>query len=58
MAANLSPTSRRRRFLFLLLSALLALGLALLGAYLVVVSQNPARAVKGPATVYGPAPTS
>lgn len=52
------PGPIRRRFVFLLLSALLALGLALLGAYLVVVSQNSASAVKGPATEYGPAPGS
>jgi hypothetical protein len=44
--------------MLLLLSALLALLLALLGAYLVVVSQNSAASVKGPATVYGPGPSS
>ena len=45
------------RLLFLLISSLLALVLSVLGAYLVVVSQNSASAVNGPATVYGPAPT-
>jgi hypothetical protein len=45
------------RLLFLLISSLLALVLSVLGAYLVVVSQNSANAVNGPATVYGPAPT-
>jgi hypothetical protein len=57
MATN-RPETQRRRLLFLLLSALLALALALLGAYLVVVSENSASAVKGPATVYGPGPSS
>jgi hypothetical protein len=50
-------TPPARRLLFLLISTLLALVLSLLGAYLVVVSQNSASAVKGLATVYGPAPT-
>jgi hypothetical protein len=57
MATNRLDTQRRRLF-FLLLSAVLALCLALLGAYLVVVSENSASAVKGPATVYGPGPSS
>ncbi len=41
------------RPLFLLLAVVLALGIAILGAYLVVVSQNPAASVKGPTFVYG-----
>jgi len=39
--------------MLILLAALLALGISFLGAYLVVVSQNPASAVSGPAFVYG-----
>lgn len=50
------PPARRRRFLFLLLAALIALLMAGLGSYLVVVSENSASAVNGPATLYGPSP--
>jgi hypothetical protein len=43
-----------RRLLLLIVAALLALGIAFLGSYLVVVSQNPANDVSGPPTDYGP----
>jgi len=43
---------RRRPFLLILIAAVLALLISFLGAYLVVVSQNPS-AVAGPAFVYG-----
>jgi len=44
----------RKRLLMLIVAALLALGIAFLGAYLVVVSQNPANSVSGQPTDYGP----
>jgi hypothetical protein len=37
----------------LVIAAVAALFIAFLGAYLIVVSQNPASAVQGPAFVYG-----
>ena len=43
------------RIWLVVIAALLALGVAIVGAYLVVVSQNPASAVSGPAAVYGSA---
>jgi hypothetical protein len=49
-----NPDDRRRRpFLLIILAAILALGISFLGAYLVVLSQNPASAVSGPSFVYG-----
>jgi hypothetical protein len=53
MATSPPDESRRRRLLFLLFSVLISLFIALLGAYLVVVSQNSASSVSGPATSYG-----
>ena len=41
------------RFWLLVIAAVLAIGVAFAGAYLVVVSQNPAKAVNGPSVVYG-----
>jgi hypothetical protein len=41
------------RIWLLVLAAVLAAGVAVAAAYLVVVSQNPASAVPGPSTVYG-----
>lgn len=38
----------------LLLAVILALGLAVGASYAIVVSENPASAVEGPATDYGP----
>ena len=55
MGVNL-PVTQRKKFLFLLVSVAFALILSVVGAYLVVVSQNSASAVNGPATVYGPSP--
>ena len=43
-----------RRLLLLIIAALLALGIAFTGSYLVVVSQNPASSVSGSPTDYGP----
>jgi hypothetical protein len=43
-----------RRLWLLIVAALLALGIAFLGAYLVVVSQNPGNSVSGQPTDYGP----
>jgi hypothetical protein len=43
-----------RRLLLLIVAALLALGIAFTGSYLVVVSQNPASNVSGAPTDYGP----
>jgi hypothetical protein len=53
MATSPPEEPRRRRLLFLLLSVLISLLIALFGAYLVVVSQNPASSVTGPAATYG-----
>jgi uncharacterized protein (UPF0333 family) len=39
--------------LFLVLAAILALGISIAGSYLVVVSQNPSSNVSGPSFVYG-----
>jgi uncharacterized protein (UPF0333 family) len=39
--------------LFLVLAAILALGISIAGSYLVVVSQNPSSSVNGPSFVYG-----
>jgi hypothetical protein len=47
------PDRRRRGLIFLLLAVILALGLSVLGSYLVVVSQNPSPVVTGPTFVYG-----
>ena len=52
MATQGTPPAGGRRILFLLLAVVLALGIAILGSYLVVVSQNPKTAVNG-AFVYG-----
>lgn len=41
------------RIWLIVLAAVLAIGVAVGAAYLVVVSQNPASAVSGPSTVYG-----
>jgi len=41
------------RVRLLVLAALLALMLAVVGAYLVVISQNPASSVTGPSVLYG-----
>jgi hypothetical protein len=43
-----------RRLWLLIVAALLALGIAFMGSYLVVVSQNPANNVSGQPTDYGP----
>jgi hypothetical protein len=51
--ATQPPESRRRGLLFLLLAVVLALGIAILGSYLVVVSQNPKTAGNAPSFVYG-----
>ena len=42
------------RIWVLIVSALVALVVAMAGAYLVVVSQNPASEVNGPSALYGP----
>jgi hypothetical protein len=42
------------RVRILILVVALSLGLAVVGAYLAVVSQNPRAEAKAPATVYGP----
>jgi hypothetical protein len=47
------PGNRGRGMLFLLLAVVLALGISILGSYLVVVGQNPKTAVNGPSFVYG-----
>jgi hypothetical protein len=56
MAVDESEDTRRRRALFLLLLALIAILLSLLGSYLVVISQNPASKVSQPGIVYGAPP--
>jgi hypothetical protein len=54
MAAKESDADRRpSRLVYLLVAVIMALVLSILGAYMVVVSQNPAGAVSGPAFVYG-----
>lgn len=44
----------RRRLMMLILAAFIALGIAFLGSYVIVVSENPAGAVSGQPTDYGP----
>jgi cell division septal protein FtsQ len=53
MAVAEPEGTRRRRAFLLLLLALIAILLSLLGAYLVVISQNPASKVSQPGIVYG-----
>ncbi len=53
MADRGDAPNGRRGLIFLLMAVILALGLSVLGSYLVVVSQNPASRVNGPSFVYG-----
>jgi hypothetical protein len=53
MATEPPPPSAQNRIVYLLLAGVLALGIAMGGAYLVVVSQNPSTTVTGPTFVYG-----
>ena len=58
MASEEREENGRRRLLILFLAIVLALGISVVGSYLIVVSQNPAAKVSGPAFVYGsPSPT-
>jgi hypothetical protein len=47
------PEDPRRRLLFLLLAAVVALGISIGGSYLVVVIQNPSAKAEAPSFVYG-----